>query len=33
MSNSDGAAHTAQASQRLSQLSSGLRDSLRRFTI
>lgn len=33
MTNSSGAAHTAQASQRLSQLSSGLRDSLRRFTI
>lgn len=33
MSNSDGAAHTAQASQRLSQLSSGLRDRLRHFRV
>lgn len=33
MTNSSGAARTAEASQRLSQLSSSLRDSLRRFTI
>lgn len=33
MTTSDGAAYTAQASQRLSQLSSGLRDNLRRFTV
>ncbi len=33
MTTSDGAAYTAQASQRLSQLSSGLRDTLRRFTV
>lgn len=33
MSNSDGATHTAQASQRLSQLSSGLRDRLRHFRV
>lgn len=33
MTTSDGATYTAQASQRLSQLSSGLRDTLRRFTV
>jgi len=33
LTNSDGAAHTAQASQKLSQLSSSLRDTLRRFTV
>lgn len=33
MTTSDGANYTAQASQRLSQLSSSLRDSLRRFTV
>lgn len=33
MTTSDGAAYTAQASQRLSQLSSSLRDTLRRFTV
>jgi methyl-accepting chemotaxis protein len=33
MTTSDGANYTAQASQRLSQLSSGLRDTLRRFTV
>lgn len=33
MTNSNGAAQTAEASQRLSQLSSSLRESLRRFTI
>jgi methyl-accepting chemotaxis protein len=33
MSNSDGATHTAQASQRLSQLSSGLRDRLGHFRV
>ncbi len=31
--NSNGAAQTAEASQRLSRLSSSLRDSLRRFTV
>jgi methyl-accepting chemotaxis protein len=33
MTTSEGANYTAQASQRLSQLSSGLRDTLRRFTV
>lgn len=33
MTNSEGAARTAAASQRLSQLSSGLRDNLRRFKV
>lgn len=33
MTNSDGATQTAHASQRLSQLSSSLRDTLRRFTV
>ena len=33
MTTSDGATYTAQASQRLSQLSSSLRDTLRRFTV